>query len=688
MSTGVVLGGLAAAYVAGVAGSFVSVAATTGHPPRVGKGKEVFSGAISAGYITSLKASHLPPGAKVVFRCTAVCSRKQTLHAPAGGTVRSKVFSHLPVTDGTVFTGAATKSGWIGFYQAFTVEGSTITKSTPECIPPKGAQTPLPCTRKPPAAPTNLHTTDVQQASVTLNWSAGQAKQEGAYYLYRNSKRVAETATPQYTFRRLDCGTSYKLGVAQHDALYNVSTVTPMTVVTLSCTPSGSAIRLRLSPNKPAQVTALSCTSRGNCAAGGFYSVNASHSQAFVANQKSRVWGDAADVPGLAALNVGNNARVSSISCASTGNCAAGGRYDAGSGNNQGFVVGEMSGVWGKAIPVPGLAALNVRGDAQVSSIWCASTGNCAAGGFYRDGSGHNQAFVVREKSGVWHGAVEVPGSAGLNLDGGAAVKSVSCASARNCAAGGFYRDGSAHFRAFVVSEKSGVWGSAVEVPGIAALDTGGAARVSSISCTSTGNCAAGGYYSDGSGHAQAFLVDEKSGVWGTATEVPGSAALNVGGDAQLSSISCASTGNCAAGGSYLTGSSRIHAFVVSETSGLWGGAVDVPGMTKLNVGNAQVSSISCARTGTCVAGGYYTSGAGAQAFVVSDISGAWGNAIKVPRTAALNLGGSAGVNAVSCSSTGDCAAGGTYRDGAGATRAFVTAPGASLWLAGRRPSR
>ena len=52
-------------------------------------------------------------------------------------------------------------------------------------------------------------------------------------------------------------------------------------------------------------------------------------------------------------------------------------------------------GTWGKAIEVPGLGTLNARGDAAIFSASCASAGNCATGGFYTDSSGHTQAFVV-----------------------------------------------------------------------------------------------------------------------------------------------------------------------------------------------------------------------------------------------------------------------------------------------------
>jgi len=48
-------------------------------------------------------------------------------------------------------------------------------------------------------------------------------------------------------------------------------------------------------------------------------------------------------------------------------------------------------------------------------------------------------------------------------------------------------------------------------------------------------------------------VVSERNGVWGRAIEVPGLAALNAGGTAGVVSVSCASAGNCAAAGDYLT---------------------------------------------------------------------------------------------------------------------------------------
>ena len=223
------------------------------------------------------------------------------------------------------------------------------------------------------------------------------------------------------------------------------------------------------------------------------------------------------------------------------------------------------TGIWSKAEQVA--AALNQGGFAALMSVSCPSAGNCSAGGYYLDSSGNQQAFVVTETNGTWGTAEQVLGIAVQNGGNGSTV-SVSCASAGNCSAGGLYVT-NGNQQAFVVTQTNGTWGTAVEVPGTAALNAGGMAGVQSVSCPSAGNCGAGGAYTDSSGHPQAFVVSQANGTWGTAQEVPGTAALNVGGDAAVLSVSCASAGNCSAGGSYraVPGSNDFQAFVVNETN-------------------------------------------------------------------------------------------------------------------------
>lgn len=422
-----------------------------------------------------------------------------------------------------------------------------------------------------------------------------------------------------------------------------------------------------LSAGEEAGVASVSCTSTSYCLAGGEY-YQGLRVEAYLVTERSGTWRKAFEVPGSATLNAGGSAGVAAVSCASAGNCAAGGAYTDSRGDVQSFLAAERDRSWRKAIEVPGLGALNKAGDSLVTSVSCVAPGDCVAGGFYASSFNHDQAFVVTERNGTWGKAVQVPGSAGLNKGGNAQVSSVSCASAGNCAAGGYYTDGSGHMQAMVVSERKGSWSKAIEVPGSGALNIGGTAQVSSVSCPSAGNCAAGGSYLGpitGPGHGQqAFVVSERSGAWRKAANVPGLEALNTGGNAAVASVSCGSAGNCAAGGYYIGGLSFSDpqmqtAFVVSERNGSWGKPVELPGAGVIST--VGIASVSCASAGNCVAGGSYLESASPQAMVVSEKNGTWRKAIEVPGSAALNTGGLAGTDSVSCTRSGFCAAVGTY---------------------------
>jgi hypothetical protein len=385
----------------------------------------------------------------------------------------------------------------------------------------------------------------------------------------------------------------------------------------------------------------------------------------------------------MAALNVGGFGAVTSISCPAAHTCAAGGYYKDSSHHGHAFVANETNGTWRKAVEVPGTAALNVGHDAQVSSVSCAIAGSCSAGGYYTDNSlhAHRHAFVVNEISGAWRKAVQVPGVAALNTVGDARVTSISCPSRGNCAAGGIYHTGGG---LFVVNEKNGVWGKAMKVPGAAALNVGRDASLTSVSCASTGNCAAGGRYKDGSAHYQAYVVSEQNGRWTTnAKEVPGTANLNLGGNAQVTSISCTGTTSCVAGGNYEDGSGHNQAFVASSKNGVWSKAIIVPGTPAavLVSGVAQLSSISCRSAGNCSAGGYYDFGGGnnRHAFVVSSTNGVWGTATEVPGIDGLGLGTFSQVTSISCAGVGNCAVVGSF-DSSGDDEAFAAAETNGVW--------
>ena len=60
-----------------------------------------------------------------------------------------------------------------------------------------------------------------------------------------------------------------------------------------------------------------------------------------------------------------------------------------------------------------------------------------------------------------------------------------------------------------MVSQTGGTWHKAIEVPGTAALNRGGEAFITSVACGAAGECSAGGDYRDSSGNHQVFVVSE-----------------------------------------------------------------------------------------------------------------------------------------------------------------------------------
>ena len=79
------------------------------------------------------------------------------------------------------------------------------------------------------------------------------------------------------------------------------------------------------------------------------------------------------------------------------------------------------------------------------------------------------------------------------------------------------------------------------------------------MSCASAGNCSAVGYYVDNSGHPEGLLLAETAGTWATGVEAspPANAAPNP--VVLLSSVSCPSVGNCSAVGNYTDSLGRRH---------------------------------------------------------------------------------------------------------------------------------
>ena len=411
------------------------------------------------------------------------------------------------------------------------------------------------------------------------------------------------------------------------------------------------------------QLFTVSCAAPGNCSAGGNYALSAKRSQAFVVNETKGVWGIARTVPGLTNEEAGPNTEVYAVSCPSPGNCSAGGSYALSATETYVFVVSEKGGRWGRAKKVRSPALIGTGDGSFITSISCASAGNCSAGGFLpvTGAPADSGAFVVNEVKGRWGEAQELTGPSTF-AGGGAGVDSISCAAPGDCSAGGsFPVSVTGHVEpSFVVNETKGVWGRVKRVPGLKKLNFG-ESELRSVSCGAPGNCSAVGQFQQKSGTTRAYIVSESKGVWDKAILVPGLDALNGNHMSSLTTISCPSKGNCTAGGSYGLGNHQV-AFTVTEKNGTWGTATLVPGLDTLNRGAATyVQTVSCPSKGNCgVSGTYSDAKSNPQSFVVNESHGVWGTAIPVRPTKGLKAIGT-GILSIACATSSSCSAVGGF---------------------------
>jgi len=426
-------------------------------------------------------------------------------------------------------------------------------------------------------------------------------------------------------------------------------------------------------------VDALSCPSPGNCTAAGDYTDVNSHHQAFVATETNFIWGRAMDIPGLPVLNVGNLAKVTSLSCASAGNCAAGGFYAGAPGNElQPFVADSVQGAWsGPHLFAPNNITMP-EGLGAVNSLSCTSPGNCVAAitePLAISGPGGTVSAIVptasvgTEVNGSWDQGQPVADALGQTVP--EEITSVSCSSAGNCVAGGYYSDGSPqtlsqqHKHAMAVVETNGSWGTAEEVPRVAGInDPQGNAKATSVACLPSGECAVGGFVGNGSS-STAFISTEAGQNW-DAPVVPEFSFSTF--SSQVLATSCGAPRDCAAVGTFRDDPLSTKGFVVADIAGAR--AIAREAAINLNEGRLEVTTaVSCAAAGTCVAGGFYTDFAGhQQSFTVSENGGIWGT----PQQAAGVDDGAARVNAVSCPSAGNCVAAGFADDAALNAQPFV----------------
>lgn len=186
-------------------------------------------------------------------------------------------------------------------------------------------------------------------------------------------------------------------------------------------------------------------------------------------------------------------------------------------------------------------------------------------------------------------------------------------------------------------------------------------------SCASAGNCAVAGIYVTARGYAAGVIENEVKGVWRRAIAVTPPQRTSASKGVVMDGLSCAAAGSCVALGQYDTATNQLP-FTVTEVHGVWrkGVALALPLGA---VGTHQLATphaISCPDVGYCTVVGTYTTATvhpTTQGFISSEVHGVWHVASALRLPAGVNADPLVSLSQVSCYSTSGCVAVGSYFD-------------------------
>ena len=404
-----------------------------------------------------------------------------------------------------------------------------------------------------------------------------------------------------------------------------------------------------LGQNGSAISSVILCPTAELCAALGRYNTAPDVSHGFKTGVMQGTWVDATDISGLEALNTGGSIDITASGCAPETYCVIAGTYSDGPGQTQGFVLASDG---SPAVAIPGLAALNLGNQVFVNSVACSSVGNCVVVGSYTDGSNVLSAFYVELDNGVWQNAASL-GTAG-------ALKTVSCWADGECVAAGWLTNGVTWVPA-AMTRSGGGWTMPVSIQGVNVLGTG-EGSIDHLSCPVADTCFGIGVYSVGQGQG-VFTTSLSNGTWSNAVQLGGIASLDTGGYPVAVDLSCWTATSCLSAGNY-SDATGTHGWSAEITGGTWGSATDLPVASDFGSdGTTYTTAMSCASDGMCAIVGLYGEAAIApgsintlgganvsQGFVsLRDPSGTMLDAMAIPGLAALNTGGYADPKSVSC---------------------------------------
>jgi RHS repeat-associated protein len=292
----------------------------------------------------------------------------------------------------------------------------------------------------------------------------------------------------------------------------------------------GTSWKTVASPNVNAADNALTnvtCVSSSDCWAVGWYDNSGTH-QTLTEHYDGTTW----SIVTSANSSSSQVNELFSVNCVTTSDCWAVGR------KIPSTVYQTMSEHWnGTAWSMVTTTNQNTTQNNYLYGVWCTSTSNCWASGYYYTGT-YYQNLVEQYNGTSW--STKTAANTSTTLDN--AQNRITCTSSSNCWTVGYAKDGSGYWQTLTTKYNGTSW-SVVTSP---THSTTQHHYLYTVYCVTSSDCYAGGRYLNGSYYQT--LVEHYNGTsWSIVT----TANTSSGENNSSWGVSCASTSDCWAVGPY-----------------------------------------------------------------------------------------------------------------------------------------
>ena len=299
--------------------------------------------------------------------------------------------------------------------------------------------------------------------------------------------------------------------------------------------------------------------------------------------------------------------------------------------------------------------------NSSLASVSCAGTSFCMAVGSWNNGTGLTQGLIEEWNGTAW----SISAAPNPPDDTDSPLTAVSCASSSFCLAVGYTGGNEPTSRPFAELWNGSTWSLQYANPAFPLPPSGFRGQLYGVSCQSASFCMAVGSWEGLGGTPQGLAMTWNGSGW-TDTSV-----VAVGSQETLNAVSSATPTDCLAVGQW---QGPGGALAEHWSSNAWGVVATTPPSSITASGPAQLTSVSCTTTVSCMAVGEYPAGGAMTGY------GQWWNGQQFTAIALNGAQSPSTLSGVTCSSGTGCTAVGSQ--GAASTSSTLVADwvGGSAW--------